>query len=155
MTTLTITRRLMLAGPTLALLGGPAIAGSTPAAKDAFLYFITPRDGQRLRGPFRCRFGLRNMGVAPAGVKAPNTGHHHLLVDVSDPLDPNAAIPQDKNHLHFGAGQTEALIDLPPGRHKLQLVLGDADHVPLDPPLVSKAIHVTVLPATVAPKPKG
>jgi hypothetical protein len=141
-----ITRRLVLAVPALALAWTRALAGPSPAAKDAYLYFISPRDGQRIRGPVRCRFGLRNMGVAPAGTKTPNTGHHHLFIDVSDPLDPNAAIAQDKNHLHFGAGQTEVLIDLPPGRHTLQLVFGDADHVPFDPPLVSKPIHITVLP---------
>jgi uncharacterized protein DUF4399 len=149
-----ITRRLVLAAPALTLLATPAIAGPIPAGKDAYLYFISPRDRQRIRGSVRVRFGLRNMGVAPAGVRTPNTGHHHLLVDVSEPLDPGAPIPQDKNHLHFGAGQTEALIDLPPGPHKLQLVLGDADHVPFDPPLVSKPIHVTVLPTAAAPSQK-
>jgi hypothetical protein len=85
------------------------------------------------------------MGIAPAGVNFPNTGHHHLLIDVNEPLDLDKPIPQDKNHLHFGAGQTEARLDLPPGRHTLQLVLGDAKHYPFKPPLVSKRITITVL----------
>jgi hypothetical protein len=86
------------------------------------------------------------MGVTHAGDATPNLGHHHLLIDVTDPLSPDDPIPQDKNHLHFGAGQTEARIDLPPRAqpYALQLVLGDADHVPFDPLVVSKVIHVTV-----------
>jgi hypothetical protein len=139
-----ITRRLLLVAPALALGPTAALAGPTPATKNAHLYFIWPREGWRVQSPFWCRFGLRNMGVAPAGVRVPNTGHHHLLIDVSDPLDPNLPIPQDKHHLHFGAGQTEALIDLPPGPHTLQLVLGDADHLPFNPPVVSTVIHITV-----------
>ena len=150
-----IARRLILAFPALALASTCAFAGTIPAAKDAFLYVIWPHNGQQIQGPFRCRFGLRNMGVAPAGVRVPNTGHHHLFIDVSEPLDPSLPIKQDKNHLHFGVGQTEALIDLPPGRHKLQLVLGDADHVPFDPPLMSRPIYITVLrpPAAAAKSP--
>jgi hypothetical protein len=149
----TITRRLLLTVPALTLVWRPALAGPTPAADNAQLYIMSPRDGQQIVGPFRVRFGLRNMGVAPAGVKAPNTGHHHLLVDVSDPLDPDAPIPQDKNHLHFGAGQTETQLTLPPGRHKLQLVLGDANHIPFNPPLVSRPIRITVLRAWPKPTP--
>lgn len=118
---------------------------ATPRPTDAYLYFISLRDGARIRGAFWCRFGLRNMGVTHAGDATPNTGHHHLLIDVSEPLSPDEPIPQDKNHLHFGAGQTEARIDLPPGPHTLQLVLGDANHVPFTPPLMSKKITITVL----------
>ena len=84
------------------------------------------------------------MGVTKAGENAPNLGHHHLFVDVTDPLNPDEPIPSDKKHLHFGAGQTEARLDLPPGKHTLQLVLGDADHIPFDPPIVSKKITITV-----------
>jgi Domain of unknown function (DUF4399) len=141
------TRRFVLAATSLAVLWRPAMAGPNPAPRDAELYFISPRDGQKLRGPVVVRFGLRGMGVAPAGVRTPNTGHHHVLVDVTDPVDPDVPVPQDKKHLHFGAGQTEARIDLPPGPHVLQLVLGDADHIPFDPPLVSKKIRITVLAA--------
>jgi hypothetical protein len=91
------------------------------------------------------RFGLRNMGVTHAGDKTPNMGHHHLLVDVTDPIDPLEPIPTDRQHLHFGAGQTETRLDLKPGRHTLQLVLGDAEHRPFQPLLASKKITVTVL----------
>jgi Domain of unknown function (DUF4399) len=142
-----ITRRLVLVAAPALVFAAPAFAGPTPAPDNAYIYLISPRDGRRVKGPFWCRFGLRNMGVAPAGMKKPDTGHHHLFVDVDDPLDPNVPIPQDKHHLHFGAGQTEALIDLPPGHHKLQLVLGDAEHLPFNPPVVSKPVHITVLGA--------
>jgi hypothetical protein len=84
------------------------------------------------------------MGVTHAGDDFDNAGHHHLLIDVNAPLDANEPIPQDKNHLHFGAGQTEARIELPPGKHTLQLVLGDAKHYPFKPPVVSKKITITV-----------
>ena len=139
-----LTRRRIIAALPAMLLAGPAVAGPTPAPKDAYLYFIWPADGQRIKGAFWCRFGLRNMGVAPAGVRTPSTGHHHLFVDVDEPLNPNEPIPQDKKHLHFGAGQTEARLDLPPGPHTLQLVLGDADHIPFDPPVVSRKIRIVV-----------
>ena len=81
-----------------------------------------------MKSPFWVRFGLRNMGVTRAGDTAPNVGHHHLLVDVDGLPDPKEPIPTDRKHLHFGGGQTEAQLDLPPGRHTLQLVLGDAEH---------------------------
>ncbi len=128
----------------LALLPLTAYAQGTPAPKDAYLYFIWPQDGATIKGPFWCRFGLRNMGVTQAGSNFQNSGHHHLLVDVNEPLDPKEPIPQDKSHLHFGGGQTEARIELPPGKHTLQLVLGDAKHYPFDPPVVSKKITVTI-----------
>jgi len=139
-----LTRRRLLAVFLATLVAARAFAGPTPAAKDAYLYFIWPGEGQRIKGAFWCRFGLRNMGVAPAGVRSPNTGHHHLFVDVDEPLNANEPIPQDKKHLHYGAGQTEARLDLPPGPHTLQLVLGDADHIPLDPPVVSRKIHIVI-----------
>ena len=142
-----LTRRLVL--PMLLV---PAIAlGRTPAPKDAYLYIIWPNDGERIRSPFWCRFGLRGMGVTHAGDKTDNMGHHHLFIDVTEPLDPDQPITQDRQHLHFGAGQTEARIDLPPGRHTLQLVLGDADHIPFDPPIVSKKITVIVTGGTASP----
>ena len=138
-------RLLLLAAPSLVVRAVPALGGTTPAPKGAYLYFIAPHDRQTVRSPFWCKFGLRNMGVAPAGVKTPNTGHHHLFVDVREPLDPSVPIPQDKQHLHFGAGQTEARIELPRGYHTLQLVLGDAEHLPFDPPVVSKKIRIKVV----------
>ncbi len=126
-----------------------AAQAQTPAPADAFLYIIYPSDGQRIRGSFPVRFGLRNMGVTHAGDKTPNTGHHHLLIDVNEAIEPNEPIPTDKQHIHFGAGQTETRLELPPGKHVLQLVLGDADHKPFSPLLVSKKITVTVLPPRV------
>ena len=122
----------------------PALAGDTPAPKDAYLYIGWPNDGEIVRNRrFRVWFGLRNFGIAPSGVKKTNTGHHHLIVDA--PLPPlDEEIPADKNHLHFGAGQSEAIIELPPGRHTLQLIMGDHDHVPHNPPIISKKITITV-----------
>ena len=114
--------------------------------ENARVYILWPSDGQVVRGGFWVRMGLADAGVAPAGVEKANTGHHHLLVDVDLPsLDQE--IPNDRNHLHFGLGQTEARLDLPPGKHTIQLLLGDENHVPHRPPLYSKRITVTVLPA--------
>src|SRR5205807_4469800 len=88
-------------------------------------------------------FGLRNMGIAPAGSDRENSGHHHLLIDTQlPPLD--KPIPNDFNHLHFGAGQTEAEITLKPGEHTLQLLMGDKDHIPHSPPVMSQRINVRV-----------
>lgn len=126
------------------LLSSAAYAQGKTAPKDARLYFITPHDGSVVRSGFWVRFGLRNMGVTHAGDTYQNSGHHHLLIDVKDPINPKEPIPQDKSHLHFGAGQTEAFIELPRGRHTLQLVLGDAQHYPFDPPLVSDKISIRV-----------
>jgi len=128
----------------LSLFAGPAHAQNKPAPKDALLYFVWPQNGAVIKGGFWCRFGLRNMGVTHAGDSYPNAGHHHLFVDVNEPLNPKEPIPSDKSHLHFGAGQTEARIELPPGRHTLQLVLGDADHYPFNPPIVSEKITITI-----------
>ena len=118
--------------------------GETAAPSNASVYIISPKDGDTVASPFRVQFGLSGMGVAPAGVNKPNTSHHHLLIDANEPLDPNEPIPQDKTHLHFGAGQTEARIELIPGKHTLQLVLGDAKHYPFNPSVISKKITVTV-----------
>lgn len=136
-----LTRRLLL--PML-LVPATALAGKTSRPPDAYLYIIWPNDGEHIKGGFWIRFGLRNMGVTHAGDSTPNLGHHHLFIDVDEQLDPDSPIPQDKKHLHFGAGQTEARIELPPGKHTLQLVLGDADHIPFNPPLVSKKITIYV-----------
>ena len=124
---------------------GLAVAsGETARPLNAFVYIISPKDGDTVTSPFRVQFGLSGMGVAPAGVDAPNTGHHHLLIDANESLDPNEPIPQDKKHLHFGAGQTEALIELPPGKHTLQLVLGDWSHYLFRASLLSDVITVDV-----------
>lgn len=121
----------------------PALADRTPAPPGAQLYIGWPNDGEVVGRQFRVWFGLRGMGVAPAGTPKENTGHHHILIDT--PLPPlDEPIPADKNHLHFGAGQTETVLELPPGKHTLQLLLGDADHIPHDPPVMSKKITITV-----------
>ena len=126
-------------------IGGLTIAlGETARPPNAFVYIISPKNGDTVTSPFKVQFGLSGMGVAPAGVETPNTGHHHLLIDANEALDPNEPIPQDKKHLHFGAGQTEALIELPPGKHTLQLVLGDWSHLPFQPPIMSDVITITV-----------
>jgi Domain of unknown function (DUF4399) len=114
-----------------------------PAPADAAVHFVGLQDGATVPQNATIRFGLVNMGVAPAGIDRPNTGHHHLLVDAKlPPLD--QPIPNDFNHLHFGAGQTEATVTLPLGKHTLQLLLGDANHVPHNPPVMSKPITVNV-----------
>jgi hypothetical protein len=130
------------------IMGGLTIAlGETARPPNAFVYIISPKDADTVRSPFKVLFGLSGMGVAPAGVDTPNTGHHHLLIDVNyvdEALDPNEPIPQDKNHLHFGAGQTEAVIELLSGKHTLQLVLGDKSHRLFQPPIASDVITVNV-----------
>jgi hypothetical protein len=127
------------------LLGGEPTLARTAAPPNAQVYFIWPGDGAVIHGgKFWVRMGLRNMGVAPKGTDLPNTGHHHLLIDTDLPRNMNEPIPNDRKHLHFGAGETEARVELPPGKHTLQLLLGDKDHIPHDPPVVSKKITVTV-----------
>jgi Domain of unknown function (DUF4399) len=125
--------------------GGIARAEQTPSPPGAEEYIIWPSDGAVIHGgKLWVRMGLRNMGVCPKGVAFPNTGHHHLLIDTDLPaLDQE--IPSDRQHLHYGAGQTDARIELPPGKHTLQLILGDHNHVPHVPPVYSKKITITVL----------
>jgi hypothetical protein len=114
------------------------------APEDAFLYIISPLDGDTLiGGKVWVRFGLRNMGIAPAGVEKQFTGHHHLLIDTDLP-SLNQPIPNDDNHVHFGRGQTEYYLELSPGKHTLQLLLGDHGHVPHNPPVVSSKISIFV-----------
>ena len=140
----------------LALLGAltaftPALAGETPAPAGAKVYFVNLKDGDTVKGPVKVLFGLSGMGVAPAGTEKKNTGHHHILIDRAplgegedgkEELDFN--IPADENHKHFGGGQTEVSLDLKPGKHTLQLVLGDKDHIPHNPPVASARITITV-----------
>jgi hypothetical protein len=147
---------LSVLGAALALAGAAHAADPSSAATPAELprtkapftaqaYIISPKDGESVARTFTVRFGLIGMGIAPAGVNAPNTGHHHLIIDEVTPrLD--LPIPTDDNHRHFGAGQTEVELTLPPGEHTLQLVLGDASHVPHDPAVVSTRVHVVVQP---------
>ncbi|HSM41923.1 MAG TPA: DUF4399 domain-containing protein [Afifellaceae bacterium] len=116
---------------------------AAPAAAEA--YIQSPADGDEVNAPFVVRFGLRGMGVAPAGITADNTGHHHLLIDVDEMPPENLPLPSTDQIRHFGAGQTETELDLPPGEHTLQLVLGDASHIPHSPPVVSERITITVV----------
>ena len=110
---------------------------------EATVYFINIKDGDVVESPVFIQFGLSGKGVAPAGIAKENTGHHHLLINVDD-LDLSKPIPSSKNHLHFGGGQTETSIDLPPGKHELQLLLGDMYHVPHSIPLISEKITTLV-----------
>jgi Domain of unknown function (DUF4399) len=116
----------------------------TKSPEGAKVYIISPKNGATVTSPFLVQFGLKGMGVAPAGVTAPNTGHHHLLIDVDQMPDMNAPLPATDHIKHFGGGQTETELTLPPGRHTLQLVLGDATHTPHDKPVVSEKITITV-----------
>jgi hypothetical protein len=137
---------LILAG-TLVFGSSHVFAERTPSPENARVYIIWPPDGAVIRGgKLWVRMGVRNAGVAPKGVEMPNVGHHHLLIDTDlPPLDEE--IPSDRNHLHFGGGQTEARLEnLPPGTHTLQLLFADYNHMPHDPPLYSEQITITVPP---------
>jgi hypothetical protein len=133
----------------LSLFAAAALAASdaipthtAPAGTE--LYIISPADGATVPGTFTVRFGLKGMGVAPAGIDKADTGHHHLLIDVDTLPVAGAPIPADDHHVHFGGGQTETVLTLPPGTHTLQLELGDMNHVPFDPVVVSKKITIHV-----------
>ena len=131
----------------LILLVGLVATGAnaaSPAPADARVYIISPVDGEVLSSPVKVKFGLSGMGVAPAGVEKAATGHHHLLIDLDTLPDPGKPLPADDHHKHFGGGQTETSVDLAPGQHTLQLIMGDHNHVPHDPPVVSDRITITV-----------
>jgi hypothetical protein len=116
-----------------------------PAPAAAEVYFISPQNGAIVHGPVTVRFGLKGMGVAPAGVKVDNTGHHHLLIDTDmSELNLDAPIPATDKILHFGKGQTETSLTLPAGKHTLELVFADYAHMPFNPPLHSQKITITV-----------
>lgn len=124
----------------------PTLAGGykkveAPAA--ARLYFVNLGNGATVSSPVKVVFGLSGMGVAPAGIEKAGTGHHHLLVNVNE-WDANAPLPANDNVRHFGAGQTEVSLDLKPGQHTLQLVLGDQNHIPHHPIVASERITITV-----------
>lgn len=122
----------------------PSLAlGGTASPDGANLYIISPSAGEVVQNPVTVKFGLQVMGVAPAGVDKPNTGHHHLLIDTAVPsLD--KPIPSDATHKHFGKGQTETSLMLSAGKHTLQLILGDKGHIPFSPPVISDKITITV-----------
>lgn len=139
-------KRIVLAmGLAATLLAAPAFAERIPAPEGAKAYIIAPSDGSSVSNPVTIRFGLKGMGVAPAGVEKEKTGHHHLLIDVEpSSIDMENSLPADDNHRHFGGGQTEVTLDLPAGTHKLILLLGDRNHVPHDPPIISAPITIKV-----------
>ena len=129
----------------LTLLAAAAVADRAAAPAGAEVYFIAPQNGAKLHGPVTVKFGLKGMGVAPAGIKFDNTGHHHLLVDTDiGEVNLDAPLPATDKILHFGKGQTETVLTLPPGKHTLQLLFADYLHQSFDPPLTSKKITITV-----------
>jgi Domain of unknown function (DUF4399) len=128
------------------ILAAPLAAAQerTPSPPGAEVYIISPKNGATVHNPVRVQFGLKGMGIAPAGVKFENTGHHHLLIDTDAPADMSKPLPATDKILHFGKGQTETTLTLTPGKHTLQLLLGDAYHIPHEPPVISKKITITV-----------
>lgn len=117
----------------------------TSAPEGAVSYIISPTDGATVESPFLVQFGLTAMGVAPAAVEVANTGHHHLLIDVEELPSLDEPLPATDNIRHFGGGQTETVLDLPPGTHTLQLILGNPAHIPHDPPVISEKITIEVI----------
>jgi hypothetical protein len=120
-----------------------SVAPRTPAPTNARVFFVTPANGETVSSPVLVKFGLEGLNVAPAGTYEPETGHHHLLIDTQLPVV-NLPVPADENHIHFGKGQTETMVELSPGSHTLQLLVGDGNHVPHQPPVTSEAITITV-----------
>jgi hypothetical protein len=122
----------------------PVALPRVPSPPGAAVTIVSPADGAIVASPVKVVFAVEGMALAPAGDATPNSGHHHLLVDVPIPADLGAPIIKDAQHLHFGQAQTEAEVELAPGTHTLQLLLGDANHVPHDPPVQSAPITITV-----------
>jgi Domain of unknown function (DUF4399) len=144
-----IARKILLGAAAVAVLSSAALSSAalaqTAAPPGATVYFINLKDHDTVTSPFKVQFGLSGIGVAPAGVENPKTGHHHLLIDTKlSAEEATAPVALDDKHRHFGGGQTEAMVTLPPGQHTLQLVLGDWSHIPFSPPIVSPVITVTV-----------
>ena len=140
-------RTLTTAAALAALFAAPALAERTPAPEGAELYIVQPADGATVTSPVTVVFGARNVGVAPAGIEAESTGHHHLLVDVpADEIDLDNPLPATERIIHFGGGQTETTLELAPGTHTLRLLMGDHNHIPHDPPLYSAPVTITVAP---------
>lgn len=144
-------QKLIAAVLSATFLSVPAWAGDTPSAPGATQYFINLSDGDTVSGPLKVLMGLSGMGVAPAGTEKENTGHHHILINrapygegAEDADMTENGIIADDNHKHYGGGQTETTLELPPGTHTLQLVLGDLFHVPHNPPVMSEQITITV-----------
>lgn len=122
---------------------GPAAEKRTPSPAGAKVFFIEPMNGAAVSSPVTVTFGIEGMEIVPAGTERPDSGHHHVLVDTKL-ADIASPIPADDNHIHLGKGQSEATLELEPGQHTLQLVLGDANHIPHAPPVQSEVITITV-----------
>ena len=110
-----------------------------------YVYFVSPLDKATVTSPVKVIFGLEGMGIAPAGVRKDGTGHHHLLVNVDELPPLNLPLPSNDNVIHFGGGQTQTIIDLAPGEHTLQLLLGNFAHIPHETPILSEKISITVV----------
>jgi hypothetical protein len=136
--------RLALGAALVLAVSGIALADRTPSAAGAEVYIVSPKDGAKVKGPVTVVFGLKGMGIAPAGVKFDNSGHHHLLIDTDSPTDLSLPLPADDHNVHFGKGQTETTLTLSPGKHTLQLVLADYLHTPHVPAVISKKITIVV-----------
>jgi len=137
-------RVILFASLTLLSLGAFAAEPSSSPPK-AKVFIIAPKNHATVSNPVTVRFGLEGMSIAPAGTQLANSGHHHLLIDTAVPKDLSQPLPAIENKVvHFGKGQTETTLTLPPGTHTLQLVLGDYLHVPHNPPVVSKKITIVV-----------
>jgi len=122
----------------------PPAASEAPAAPTGRVFIVNPNDGATVTSPVTVEFGVDGYMLAWAGTYEPQTGHHHLLVDVPLP-DMDKPVPADANHIHFGKGQTETSLELEPGEHTLQLLLADGNHVPHEPPLYSPVVTITVV----------
>ncbi len=138
--------------PTLNAADPPAEKPRSASGAGARVFFLDLQDGAAIPARATVRFGVGNIGIVPAGTKQDNGGHHHLLIDTElPPLD--REIPSDFNHVHFGRGQTEVTLNLPPGEHTLQLLMADHDHIPHDPPVMSPRIKVRVVAAPAGATP--
>ena len=137
-----VNRALLLGAISGLVLSGTVLA-ATPSPDGARAYIVSPADGATVTSPVKVQFGLDGMEVVPAGTDKANSGHHHLLIDTAAPAM-DKPIPKDDKHVHFGKGQTEAMLDLKPGTHTLQLMLGDKAHVPHSPAVMSDKITITV-----------
>ena len=139
-TTVAPTAPMIVTVSTPKLAAGYEKVASSPGSK---LYFINLKNGDSVGSPVLVQFGLSGMGVAPAGIEKAGTGHHHLLIDVES-IDVNDPIPNSDQLRHFGVGQTEVTLPMTPGKHTLQLLLADQNHIPHHPPVMSERITITV-----------
>ena len=135
--------KLVLLSFTASLFCSGSLLAASPSPEGAKAYIVSPADGDTVSSPVKVVFGLDGMEVVPAGTDKPNSGHHHLLINTDEP-DLDKPIPKDAKHVHFGKGQTETTVELEPGRHTLQLLLGDKAHIPHNPPVASEVITITV-----------